>query len=240
MSNPTPIDPLQPQAPVPAAGEPAPSNGAASFEIAVRDFWNKHSRTVLIVCVVVLAGIVAKGGWDAFRSSQEAALGREFQEANTTEKLKAFATAHAEHRLGGMAQLALADELYAAKKYAEAAPAYQRAVDTLKEGPFALRARLGAAVAKLMAGQADGLDKLKALANETNLADGIRAEAAYHVASAAAAEGRTEEATKFCDLAASIPNTAWTRRAMELRMLLPPPAEPAAPAVPAPTPAPKS
>ncbi len=231
MSTPTPIDPQSSQPPVPASAE-TPVAPTPGFEVVLDRFWRKHGRTVMMVCVVILIGIVLKGAFDWYRRSQEAAIGREFKDATSTGKLKSFVAAHSSHELAGLALLALADEAYREKNYGEAATSYQRAFEVLKTGHFAARAALGGAVAKIQAGQAaEGVEKLKQLANDMKHPVGIRAEAAYHAATTLADQGQVEEAAKLADLANSVGGgSMWGQMSAALRASLPVAVAPAPPA----------
>jgi hypothetical protein len=236
MSTPTPTNPQSSHPHAPATGD-APVATGPGLEVTLDRFWKKNSGLIIAVCVAILAAIVGKEGYDWYRRGQEAELGREFKEATTPDKLKSFAAAHPDHELAGLANLSLADDAYQSKKYVEAATSYQRAADVLKTGPFAARAQLGVAVSKLQGGQAaEGLEKLKQIANDTAQPAGVRSEAAYHVAMVAAEAGQVDEASKFADLASTVgPQSMWSQMASALRATLPAAAAKAdAPAAPAP------
>jgi hypothetical protein len=78
-------------------------------------------------------------------------------------------------------------------------------------------------MAKIAAGKAaDGETALKSLAGDAAQLKGIRAEAAYHLASLAADAGRADDVKKFSDQVAQIdPASPWTQRVMALRASLP-------------------
>lgn len=241
MSTPAPLDPKVP-APQKSAEVAAPV--APSFEERLRIFWEKNAKTVYALCVVVLLAIIGRGAFEYYQAQKEASIQADYAAATTPEKLKAFINQYPTHTLAAVASLRQADDAYSAKNYAEAVSNYQRAADILKTGPFAGRARLGVAVSKLNQGQtAEGEDKLKQIANDSTQLKPVRAEAAYHLAALAVDAGRTEDATKYLDLASSVEaDGSWAKRAMMLRTSLPAPtAAPAAastPAAPASTPAP--
>jgi tetratricopeptide (TPR) repeat protein len=219
MSTPAPINPN----PTPAStGEPTVAPG---FEHRLHAFWQNNSKNVYVVCLVVLIAIIAKGGYATYRGWQDEKIGNEYAAASNSEKLKAFATANAGHSLAGVAWLRLADEAYAAGKYTDAAQNYQSAA-ALKDGPLVGRARLGLAISKLQGGQtAEAETLLRQIAGDAKQMKGVRAEAAYQLASTASVAGRTDEALKYLDQVTSIePTGTWAQRAMMLRITLPAPA----------------
>lgn len=207
---------------------------AVSFEDKLQLFWKRNRTVVLGFCVAVLLAIVAKGGWDYFARQKELEIEKAYAAASSTEQLKAFSVAHARHPLGGIAQLRIADEAYAAGKSAEAIAGYDKAIEILKSGPLASRARLGRALAKAQAGNAaEANTELKKIADDTAQFKALRAEATYHLTSLAVEAGNATEAQKFVDQLNQIdPMGAWAQRAVMLRSTLPatPPAAPAAPA----------
>ena len=121
---------------------------APSFEEKLHAFWKKNGTVVIVLCVLVLVGIVAKGGWDYLAAQKEVEVQKDYAAATTPEKLKSFATAHADHILGTLAQLRLTDDAYAAGKAAEAVTGYETVAAKLKTGPIFARAQLGLAMAK--------------------------------------------------------------------------------------------
>ncbi len=219
MSTPAPIDPTTTAA---ASGEPVEPMG---FEYALHKFWEKNAKSVYAFSVLVLLVILGKGGYDYYQDWQNKKVGAEYAAASTSEKLKSFVTANPTHPLAGAARLRLADEAYVARNFKQAALDYQASADIFKTSPFAGRALLGAAIAKLQAGQqVEGLAQLNVLAKDESQLKAVRAEAAYQLASEAATAGRTDDAHKFLDQVSSIsPAGAWAQRAMMLRSTLPAP-----------------
>lgn len=220
MATPAPLNPKVPTSDL-SAEPPAPI--VPSFEERLRLFWEKNSKTVYALCVVVLLAIVGRGVLDYYQRQKEEGTEADYTAATTPEKLKTFINQHPDHPLAAVASLTQGDEAYSAKNYAEALSNYQRASEILKSGPFAGRARLGIAIAKVNLGQtADGEDKLKQIANDSTQLKPVRAEAAYHLATLAVEAGRLDEATKFLELTSTIePNGSWAQRAMMLRTSLP-------------------
>jgi hypothetical protein len=207
-----------------------------SFEDRLAIFWEKNSRTVLLVLSVVVLAIVSKGAFDYFAARRNRAITAEFAAATSTAQLQAFATTYPTTPLAGLAHLRLADESYTAGTFAAAQAEYSAAAKLLGDNPLAVRARFGAAITLLQAGDASASAALQAIANDTKLPSALRAEAAYHLAVLTRDAGQTAEAARWTDLVLSNDATGfWGQRAMQLRESLPLPAAAAsaAPAAPA-------
>lgn len=205
---------------------------AATLEEKLHVFWKSNGTAVLALCGLVLLGIIAKGGWDYLGRQKELDVEKDFAAATTPEARKAFVAAHPEHSLGGIEQLRLADDAYAADKVADALAGYEKALTMIKDGPLAARAKLGIAIAKISTGKtAEGTADLKALAGDPNQLKGVRAEAAYQLTSLAAEANNGPDVQKFADQLMSIdPQSTWAQRAMTLRAMFPAVPAPAAPA----------
>jgi hypothetical protein len=199
---------------------------APSFEDKLHLFWEKNGKVVLALCVVVLLGIVGKGGWDYLQAQKELDIQKTYATAATSDQLKTFAAAHADHPLAGVAQLRMADEAYTAGKSAEALAGYEKAATTLKTGPLGARAQLGRALAKVQGGKTtEAVAELKQLAGDTAQAKGVRAEAAYHLTGLAADASNGADVQKYADQLMQIDAAGpWTQRAMMLRATVPAPA----------------
>ncbi len=213
---------------------------ALSLEDRLHQILKNHRGTIIAACVVAVLAILAWGAWDLAAGQREAGVEKDYAAASTSEKLKAFATANAGHPLAGLAQLRIADEAYSAGKYADAAGAYEAAATILKSGPFAGRAQLGSAMAKLGLGKTtEGEAALRQISGDTGQLKGLRAEATYHLASLAADTGRTADVMKLSDQLMQLdPSSPWTQRSLALRARLPAPAmatkpEATSPALPA-------
>ena len=202
---------------------------APSFEEQLQGFWQKNGKILIGFCVVILVGIVAKGAWEYLEAQKEKEVQQEYAAAATPEKLKAFASAHPDHTLAGVAQMRLADDAYAAGKAAEAVAGYESAKTILKSGPLAARAQLGSAMAKIQGGKtSEGEAALKALAADAAQLKGVRSEAYYQLASLASDGGKADDVKKFTDqLMQFDPASPWMQRAMLLRAKLPAEAAPA-------------
>jgi predicted negative regulator of RcsB-dependent stress response len=196
---------------------------APTFEDRLRLFWAKNSRSVLVACALVLAVILGKGAYEFISAQREKGISADYAAATTDDQLKAFVASHAKHTLGGLAQLRLADQAYAASNYAEARSAYDKAAAILKNNTFGQRARLGAAISAVQAGSAsEGDAALKQLSADLTVDKLIRSEAAYNAAALAAQAGNTAEAIRLIEQSTVIdPDGHWADRASMLRSTLP-------------------
>lgn len=200
-----------------------PATPAPSFEETLQLFWIKHSKTVIAICAVILAGIVGKGAVEYYQVQREKGIAADYVAAKSDEQLKAFIASHDDHQLAGVGWLRLADTAYTAGRYADAQANYAKASAVLKTGALAGRAALGAAISQVMAGKAgDGEAALKALADDAAQLKPIRSEAAYHLATTLLDAGKTTEVAKILEQCLSLdPTSAWAQRAMALRATLP-------------------
>jgi predicted negative regulator of RcsB-dependent stress response len=194
-----------------------------TFEDRLRLFWEQNSRTVMVVCLIVLLAIVAKGGYEILSAQREKGIAADYASAISDAQLKAFAASHADHVLGGLAELRLADQAYAAGNYSDARVFYAKASGALKNSTFGQRARLGGAICAVQTGSAaEGEATLKLITSDLALSKLVRAEAAYHLAGLAAASGNSAEAIRFIEQVASIDlEGQWAERATLLRSTLP-------------------
>lgn len=195
---------------------------ALTFEDRAHRFWQNNQTWILAACVAVIVGLLAKGGWDYLARQRELDVERAYAVATTPEQLKAFAAAHEGHSLAGLAQLRVADDSYTAGKYADALAAYEKALPALTGSPFAARAQLGRAMAKVLSGKAaEGSGELKQLAADANQLAAVRAEATYNLASLAAEAGNAADVQKYTDQIMQIdPSSPWAQRGMMLRASL--------------------
>ncbi|MCU0792126.1 MAG: hypothetical protein MUE42_04595 [Opitutaceae bacterium] len=196
---------------------------APTFEDRLQMFWEKHSRTIVALVVLVTVVLVGRWAFDLFAERREQAIRAEYAAAGTSAQLQAFITSHPKAALAGVAALRLADEAYAAGNYADAGTQYAAAIPLLGTDPLAARAKVGAALSPLMAGDtAAAKTALESLANDTALVAAARAESAYHLAVLARDGGQIEEANKWAALVLSVdPESVWSQRAMQLRAALP-------------------
>jgi tetratricopeptide (TPR) repeat protein len=162
---------------------------------------------------------------------------RDYAEATTPDKLRAFVDAHPDHALAGVAELRVADAAYQSGQNADAISAYDRAASMLKTGVLAARAQLGGAITKIQAGQAaEGVATLHQLADDSKQFSNIRAEAYFHLASLAAEAGRAAEVQQIATQLMQVePSSPWTQRAFGLQATAPVTAGSPAAAAPAPS-----
>ena len=223
---------------------------APGLDDRLRLFWTKNSRVVLALLVIGLLVLAGRAATQYFAAQREEATRADYGRAITTDQLRSFVAQYPAHRLAGVAELRLADEGFAAGNSAGAQADYAKAATLLAGQPLAQRAQLGAAMARLQAGQmAEGETALKQLAGDGSLLKGIRVEAAYTLAALAADAGRTDELKTLVQQVRDIePNGLWAQRAVGLlarpasaaatpaASTMLPAATPAAPAAPASTP----
>lgn len=189
-----------------------------------RIFWQKYGKGVLALFAAAVLAVCAKGFWDYLAARRDASLQEEFAAADTPAKLRAFADAHAGETLAGVAELRLADEAYGSGRVGEALAGYEKAAGAIKAGPLAARVQLGLALCKIQAGQAaDGEAALARLLDDAQQLNAVRAEAGYHLASAAATAGRSADVQKYAAQILQIdPSSPWAQRAFALEATLPP------------------
>jgi tetratricopeptide (TPR) repeat protein len=198
-------------------------------------FWTKNGTAVLALCGLVAVGILANGAWGYLQAQKELEVQKAYAAATTSDQLKSFAAAHADHSLAGIAQLRLADEAYTAGKSADALAGYDKVVAILKTGPLVARAQLGRALAKVQAGKGtEAITDLRQLVSAAAQPKGARAEAAYHLTSLAAEAANAADVQKYSDQLMQLdPSGPWTQRALMLRASLPAAPAPAKADVPA-------
>jgi tetratricopeptide (TPR) repeat protein len=220
MANFAPLDPKT------SANDAVSPKNAQPVEVPMEEklrlFWENNSRAIFGLCVVALLAILLRGAYGYFQREREAGIERDFAAAITPEKLKSFIDQHSDHSLAGVASLQLADQAYSGGKYSEAAADYRQAADILKKGPFAGRARIGAAVSKISLGDHSGEEDLRQLAHDSAQPKVVQGEAAFHLASLAIEAGQMADAAKDLELASSAdPSGIWSQRALLLRATLP-------------------
>jgi hypothetical protein len=217
-----------------AASTAVPASG---IDETLHTIWQENRKLILGGCVAVAVVFIGWGAFRYFADRAELGIEREFEEATGPDQWRKFSADHPGHALAGIAQLKIADDAYSGGRYAEAVGAYQDAQRQLPAGLFQSRARIGAAMAQAGAGQtAEAEAALKQLAADTSLLDEQRAEAAYNLASLAAAAGRAEDVGKYTDQVMQMqatldPQGPWLQRALALKMKNPVTAN-LAPAVP--------
>lgn len=204
-----------------------------TFEEKVQVFWIENKNTIILTCAFILAVLVGKELFLLYRDRHEKAIGVEFAAAESDSvKLTAFTAAHPDHKLAGLAWLALGDIAFKAGNYTDAAADYAKAVPLTAGTVFGGRARIGEAFSQSLGGdKTKAEESFKGIANDLTLSASTRSEARYNLAVLAAESGRAEDARKELDeLQALDMQGMWLQRAMALRMGLPAAPVAAAPA----------
>lgn len=214
-----------------------------TFEDTVHQIWKRNRNLVWGLIGLVVVVILGKGGWEYLQHQKEVDVENAYATATTSDQLKNFAAAHADHALAGLAYARVGDEAYTAGKWADAIANYDKALGVIKDGPLAARLKIGRALAKAQSGKApEAVTDLKQMSADTTLLNSARAEATYQLASLAAESGNADDVQKYADELMKLdPSSGWAQRAMMLRMQMPakPAAAVTAPATPTPaTPAP--
>ena len=212
-AEPTPRSAISPDAPVAEPG----------FEALVQSFWTKNRSLILLACGAALLVILAREGWQYFSVMREKSIQEEYaRTADKPDKLAAFGDSYAGHALAGVAYLQLADQKFGAADYKQAATLYTKAVGSLKNEILLGRARLGFAISQINAGDVSaGEAALKAVAADQTLVKTVRAEATFHLASAAYEAGKLDEARKLVEEVTKVDLSGpWSQRATALLMSL--------------------
>lgn len=190
------------------------------FEARFETLWINNRRFIYAILAVALVLVVGRAGWNYVVAQRELAVQEAYSAATGNDtKLATFAAANTGHALSGAAYLTLADAKYTVGSYAAAADLYTKAQTNLTNDALVGRARLGAAMSKLLSGdRANGEAALKALAADVALFKSVRAEATYHLAALAAEAGKTADVTKLTEEISQIdPSGVWAQRGLVLR-----------------------
>ncbi len=190
-----------------------------SLEDRFQMYWMEN-RGFITGCITLLLVVVAGyQGLRLYMEHRDSRLQSEYAAAAAADGLEAFAREHPGAPLGGFAALRLGDEAFEAGDFATALNHYQVAVDGLGGTLLAGRARLGEAFALIGDGQAEaGRAALDALVADNSLPSAVRAEAAYHLAVQARADG---DEARFASLAGQVESFgesgAWAQRLQYFR-----------------------
>lgn len=209
-ANPQPHDPAN----------PPPPAGAEEFALKVQLFWEKNRSAVFMLIAVVFLALLGREGWDYFAAQRERGVQEEYAKvADRVDQLPKFAEANSGHTLAGVAWLRVADDSYAKNDFKAAATNYQKAADALDNAALKSRARLGAAVSQLAAGDKSAAEAgLKSLSADTQATGALRAEATYHLAALAHEAGKDDDAKKLIDEISKLDaNGLWAQRGFMLR-----------------------
>lgn len=193
--------------------------GAPDFEESVRRFWEKNRAALLAAAVVVLLLIAGRFGWSMMQEGKAASAREAYAAVTTDAQRETFAKNEAGTLLAGAALLEVADTAYSEGRYGEAIKHYDAAAKEMAGTVFADRIRLGRGMAQIRSGdESGGRETLRALANDTGASAAVRGEAAFHLASMAAAAGNADEVAALATQISSIDQmSTWSQRVMMLQ-----------------------
>jgi len=202
-----------------AASEKKPAVGHVFLEEKLKHVWDNYGTAIYVLCGMVIAGMLAKGGLDYLKAQKEIEIQRDYTACTTTEGFKAFAAGHRNHPLGALVELKLADEAFIKGSFAEATTNYEKAVADLPAGPFQSRAKLGLAASQARAGKAaDAEASLRRILNDADEFKAVRCEAGYDLAELALAAGRPADVQNLATQLMQIdPTSPFAERAFALR-----------------------
>lgn len=190
----------------------------ADMEERFNDFWKKNGPGIfggIAIGAVIVVGIQL---FQYFGEEKEAAIREAFAATGSVEEKIAFASENADHQLGALAQLQVADTRYEEGAYAEAAAAYAEAAKVFEDPTLATRALLGQGMSLLLSGSLDsGRSLLEAVALDSTALDQTRGEAAYNLAVSYWEAGDLERVTELTDLILELDAPFWVFRANALR-----------------------
>ena len=202
-----------------AASDKKPVEAPVLTEDRLRQIWERYATAIYVLCGLVVAGMLAKGGLDYLNAQKELEIQREYTACTTPDSFKAFAAQHRNHPLGALVELKLADEAFLTGKFAESITSYEKAVADLPAGPFLSRARLGLAVAQVRSGKtAEAEAALRKILDDTAEYKSVRCEAGYDLAEVAVAGGHPAEVQNLATQLMQIdPTSPFAERAFALR-----------------------
>jgi predicted negative regulator of RcsB-dependent stress response len=191
----------------------------ADMEERFNEFWKKNGATIFGGIVLGAAIVIGIQVYQHLGNKKEQAIRDSFAAAATVEQKAQFAAEHADHQLGGLAQLQVADARYQEGAFAAAAELYDAASKIFEDPTLASRARLGQGMSLLRAGSADaGRAVLQAVALNGGALDQTRGEAAYHLAVSYWEVGDTAKALEVTDVILQLDSAPfWVFRANALR-----------------------
>ncbi|NBB78083.1 MAG: hypothetical protein GVY36_01335 [Verrucomicrobia bacterium] len=185
-----------------------------SFEDRVSIYWSENKGFITGSIIVLALVIIGFNGARIYQERAEAKVQAAYAEAKAADTLDAFAQAHTNDELGGLAALSVADTAFEAEDFERAVNFYTIASGALEGTILEGRALIGQAFARFYNGQEnDALAQLADIAANATLPDAARAEAAYHLAIEADLAGRSDEFDRY---AAQIENSElagqWQQR----------------------------
>jgi predicted negative regulator of RcsB-dependent stress response len=201
-----------------------PTAPEATLEERLALIWAQNRTLILAGIVAVFLAIIGRGLWESYAAGKARDVQIAFGAAETVEAKLAFARAHPDSPLAGIALIGAADDAYENADYATAATRYAEAAAALQDSLILGRARLGEAVSSLQAGMATkGESQLREIASDPAASEGIRAEAWYHLAAYALDSGNSAGAREAANKVGEVsPTSMWAMRAAGLLAKLPP------------------
>ena len=207
-----------------AASDKKPAEAPVFLEDRLKQAWGRYANAIYVLCGLIVAGMIAKGGLDYLNVQKELEIEKEYAACTTPDAFKAFAAEHRNHPLGALVELKLADEAFINGKFAEAVANYEKAVADLPAGPFQSRAKLGLAMSQVRSGKtADAEAGLRKILNDAAEYKAVRCEAGYDLAEVAVAGGHPNEVQNLATQLMQIdPTSPFAERAFALRSELGP------------------
>ncbi len=212
---------LPPQADERNLVEASEQEDTISTEERAQELWDRYKNPVIAGVGLVFLAIVFMQGIRWMRTAAENQTQAAYQSALAEDSLAAFGEKHEAHTLGGVAHLKLANEAFAEEDFAAAAELYKKAAKGMTGTPLQARAQIGEGVSLIRAGETvapAGLEILEKVASNEDAAAGIRAEALYHLAIHALAQG---DEAGYNQLVSRIENLEggedWLNRANAIR-----------------------
>jgi hypothetical protein len=194
----------------------------ADVEERFNDFWKKNGPFIFGLIAAMALVVVGMETWKYLQQRGEETRATEYGLLENPAAKLEFAKNHADTKTGGIAFLEVADSDYAEGNFDTAAEHYAAAQEALAETPIAGRARLGATLSKLRAGQAGALNDLEMLARDPGVLAPYRGEAAYLLAEAQWEAGSLDEVRRALDLLATIEEApAWQSMGRQLESSVP-------------------
>lgn len=155
----------------------------ADAEERFNEFWRQNGTSIFVGIAAAAVVVLGVQTWRYIHQRIEIRTEAAFSNANTNEKLIAFAQDYPKHQLAGVAYMQLANDEYARGQFKQAASHYVMAREKLAGTPFGERATLGAAVSELIDGDAkNGLADLRAILDNPDMLEVTRAEAGFNLA----------------------------------------------------------
>ena len=177
-------------------------------------FWKENGARILIYSALLVIAILGTQSWKYFSGAHEKSLREEFAQLSTSEEKEAFANDHKKHGLGGYAYMQLAKESLEAHEYEAALDCYANAEISLKDSEFIGIILLGKATALIELGRkAEAKSVLNKIVDNTEYADGMRAEAMFKLIVIADSDQQEEQVEALTQKLEAMDETGiWAER----------------------------